>query len=153
MSPGTRVFVYGFLALFFVTGVAQIDAWPFSGWELFSRVRTERQVGWEAVTVDAAGAERGVGFSSLPRSYRGGPHLFAAFRRFSPARIESSCRALVAAVAERGRSDVRALRVYRTVRHRSLDGGGRIRVVQGGRTLLYECARAPGLPAGIGAKV
>ena len=110
MSPGTRVFVYGFLALFLVTGVAEIDAWPLSGWELFSRVRTARQVGWEAVTVDRAGAEHPVPFASLSRGYRGGPHLFAAFRRFSPGRIDAACQALVAAVRERRAGDVRERR-------------------------------------------
>jgi len=139
----TRLFVYGFLAVFLYAGAAGVEAWPLTGWKLFSRVRTDHQAGWEAVTVDGAGGERPVIFAALPRGYRGGPHLFDAFRRLSPARIESACRALVAAVRKSRGGDVRFLRVYRSARRLSLAGGGRPVVALGPRLLLYECARAP----------
>ncbi|HUR22934.1 MAG TPA: hypothetical protein VMZ73_03575 [Acidimicrobiales bacterium] len=141
----TRVFVYGFLGLFFVTGLAGVEAWPLTGWKLFSRVRTDRQVGWEAVTVDGAGRERPVPFPALPRGYRGGPHLFSAYRRFSPARVEESCRAIAEAVQER-RGGVITLRVYLRVRRlRPLGSGPGAgpTVEPGRRSLLYECARVP----------
>ena len=141
----TRVFVYGFLVAFLVTGLAGIEAWPLTGWKLFSQVRTDRQAGWEAVTVDGAGRERPVPFSTLPRGYRGGPHLFSAYRRFSTARIEKSCRALIDAVEEKGETDVRTLRVYLRVRRSRIasGSGGRPAVVPVSRDLLYECGTAP----------
>lgn len=141
----TRVFVYGFLAVFLVTGLAGIEAWPLTGWKLFSQVRTDRQTGWEAVTVDGAGRERPVPFSALPRGYRGGPHLFSAFRRFSTQRIDEACRSLIEAVRERGRTDARNIRVYKRVRRSRLGpgSGGRPAVVPVRRDLLYECGRAP----------
>ncbi|HVE47817.1 MAG TPA: hypothetical protein VNA57_13855 [Acidimicrobiales bacterium] len=140
----TRVFVYGFLGVFLVTGLAGVEAWPLTGWKLFSRARTDRQVGWEAVTVDGAGREHPVRLSALPRSYRGGPHLFSAYRRFSTERIEEACRALVGAVQERDRTDARSLRVYRRVRRSRLGPGsrGRAEVVPVSRDLLYECGGA-----------
>ena len=141
----TRVFVYGFLGVFLITGLAGVEAWPFTGWKLFSQVRTDRQVGWEAVTVDGAGHERAVPFSALPRGYRGGPHLFSAYRRFSTERIEASCRALIDAVQEEGDRDAKSLRVYLRVRRLRLDPGpgGRPLAVPVSRALRYECDHAP----------
>ncbi len=139
----TRVFVYGFLGAVLITGLAGAEAWPLTGWKLFSQVRTDRQVGWEAVTVDAAGRERPVPFSDLPRGYRGGPHLFSAYRRFSTARTEESCRALIDAVREKGERDVESLRVYLRVRRLTLEAGGRPAVVPISRDLLYECGDGP----------
>lgn len=147
----TRLSVYGFLAVFLITGLAGLEAWPLTGWKLFSQVRTARQVGWEAVTVDGAGRERAVPFATLPRGYRGGPHLFSAYRRFSTARIEESCRALIDAVQRKGGTATKSLRVYRRVRRLRLasGSGGRPQVVPISRDLLYECGHAPGpVPTG-----
>lgn len=145
MPPATRVFVYGFLAVFLVSGIAGVEAWPLTGWKLFSGVRSQHQVVWEAVTVDRSGREHPVPFSALPRGYRGAPHLFSAYRRFPPDRVEESCRSLADAVRRRRRADVAAVRVYRRARRLSLEAGpgGRPGAVAGPRTLSYECARAP----------
>ncbi len=141
----TRVFVYGFLGVFLVTGLAGIEAWPLTGWKLFSQVRTDRQVGWEAVTVDGGGRERPVPFSDLPRGYRGGPHLFSAYRRFSGARVEQACQALMDAARKRAPTDPKSLRVYLRVRRLRLGpgSGGRPLVVPVSRALVYECGRRP----------
>lgn len=140
MPPATKIFVYSFLAVFLVAGLGGVDdAWPIAGWQLFSRVRSERQAGWQAVTVDGAGVERGIPFSSLPRGYRGGAHLFARFDSFSPDRREVACRALATAVREHEGGQVRAVRVYLLVRRRFLRLDHRPETVR--RTLRYECAR------------
>ena len=60
VRPSTRVFVWCFLAAFAVAGAVGIEAWPFSGFRLFSHVRTGEVAGWEVAAVDAAGAERPV---------------------------------------------------------------------------------------------
>ncbi len=58
VRPSTKAFVWGFLAVFALSGLLGIEAWPFSGFRLFSRVRTATVAGWEVTTVDAAGAEQ-----------------------------------------------------------------------------------------------
>jgi hypothetical protein len=50
-----RPFVALFLATLVVCALVPLNLWPFSNWELFSRLRTDEQTGWEAVTVDGAG--------------------------------------------------------------------------------------------------
>jgi hypothetical protein len=53
-----RPFVAAFLATLVVCGLAPFNLWPFSNWELFSRLRTDRQTRWEAVAVAWTGRER-----------------------------------------------------------------------------------------------
>jgi hypothetical protein len=53
-----RPFVAVFLTALIVCALVPFNAWPFSDWELFSRLRTDRQTGWEAVAVDSAGRVR-----------------------------------------------------------------------------------------------
>ena len=47
-----------FLTTLIACALVPLNAWPFSDWELFSRLRTDRQTGWEAIAVDSAGRER-----------------------------------------------------------------------------------------------
>jgi hypothetical protein len=50
-----RPFVVTFLAALAVCASVGMNTWPFSNWELFSRLRTDRQTRWEEVSVDAGG--------------------------------------------------------------------------------------------------
>jgi hypothetical protein len=50
-----RPFVALFLAALVVCALVPLNLWPFSNWELFSRLRSAEQIGWFAVAVDAAG--------------------------------------------------------------------------------------------------
>jgi hypothetical protein len=50
-----RPFVALFLAALVVCALVPLNLWPFSNWELFSRLRTDVQTGWVAVAVDRAG--------------------------------------------------------------------------------------------------
>jgi len=50
-----RVGIGVFLALFLFTGVFEIQAWPFTGWRLFSHTRSDESVALVAVAVDRAG--------------------------------------------------------------------------------------------------
>jgi hypothetical protein len=60
--------VIGIIVLCAVTG---LEIWPFSGFRLFSVVRTQEQVSWQLRTVDAAGEEAKVDVGAMPDSYRG----------------------------------------------------------------------------------
>jgi hypothetical protein len=63
-----RPFVAMFLAAVVVCALAAVNAWPFSNWELFSRLRADQESSWVAVAVDAAGRDRDYPIAALPRS-------------------------------------------------------------------------------------
>ena len=71
MGRGVRAFVAVFLTVFVACGLLQVEAWPFSGWTLFSHLRTDEVRGWLATGVDADGVERPVPFSIVPRRLPG----------------------------------------------------------------------------------
>ncbi|HUQ40612.1 MAG TPA: hypothetical protein VM030_10700 [Acidimicrobiales bacterium] len=110
--PGTvrRTLVVAFLLAFLVTGAADVEAWPLSGWKLFSRLRTGAPPAWAAVMVDHEGHERAVPFAELPRGYRGALHLLPEFGRPTPPL--GVCKTWLTAV-RREAYDATAIRIYR----------------------------------------
>jgi hypothetical protein len=52
-----RPFVAAFLALVVICALAPLNLWPFSNWELFSRLRTPQVTSWEAVAIGRSGGE------------------------------------------------------------------------------------------------
>jgi hypothetical protein len=109
-----RPFAYAFLALFLTCAVPGWEVWPLSGWKLFSYARTSTTVGWEVVTVDGAGAEQRVPWASLPRSYSGWAHALPSLVRGSAGDRAAACHAWADAVRAEGRTDISAVRAYRT---------------------------------------
>ena len=59
------------LATLVVCALAPLNLWPFSNWELFSRLRSDQVSAWQAVAVDAGGRVRDLSFGSLPHAARG----------------------------------------------------------------------------------
>ena len=107
---GVRTFVWTFLAVFVVCGAAGLNLWPFTGWHLFSDVRTDRITGWEITTVDAAGDERPVPFADLPAGYRSSSHVAAGLAALPEGERLDVCRAW--ASADPDRRQVVEVRVY-----------------------------------------
>ncbi len=111
--PGwARWFVGLFLAAFVVCGVAGIEAWPLTGWRLFSHLRHEHQTTWQAFAVDASGGETRVSFARLPAAYHGFTLIVSRFGSMPPGRRTETCRTWAGAVRASG-EDVAALRIYR----------------------------------------
>jgi hypothetical protein len=79
VSNLTRGFVWIFLTAFVLCGVVGIEAWPLTGWRLFSHLRTERQTAWQAVAVDDRGVERPIPVSNISPKYRGFVQLMQGF--------------------------------------------------------------------------
>jgi hypothetical protein len=142
-APGwARAFVVAYLALFAVCGLFVVEAWPLSGFRLFSHLRHARQLGWQATTVSSTGDERVIRFAELPRPDR---HLLLVMRGYAhlpAARQDAVCRAWADAVRRRG-SDVAGVRIYRTEvdlrRHRD-----RREPLVPRRRLRYTCADGRG---------
>ncbi|MGQ0670326.1 MAG: hypothetical protein ACT4PO_11740 [Actinomycetota bacterium] len=103
--------VPAFLAAFVVCGLAGIEAWPLSGFRLFSHLRYEHQVSWEAATVGPDGTESPIRFGLLPRAHRGFVLVMRDFPAASPQEKDAACRAWADAVRRTGRAVV-AVRIY-----------------------------------------
>jgi hypothetical protein len=122
------VVLIGGLTVCALTGT---EAWPLSGWKLFSQVRRADQGGWAATAV-VDGAEQPFPFARLPRAYHGAEHVLAEFPGMSADRRRAVCGAWADAMRPRPSE----IRVYRTVAHTTLDGAPPTVT----RTLFTSCA-------------
>jgi len=140
-----RLFVVAYLAAFLACGALAIEAWPLTGWRLFSHLRHARRYGWQVTTVDRRGHPTRVNFARFPRADR---HLTLIMRDYGSlpeGRQEGVCQAWAAQVRSQGRQ-VAGVRIYRTVvdlhRHRF-----RRRPPPPRRHLAYLCADGKGARA------
>jgi hypothetical protein len=134
----TRWFVWSFLGAFIACGVAGIEAWPLTGWRLFSHLRHEHAVSWQAVAVDGRGRETPVVFGRLPFAYRGASLILKTFQSLAPADREAVCEAWEDALRARG-APAGAIRVYRIDRDLFPRNGPRP-ANPSVRTLRFTCA-------------
>src|ERR671930_995812 len=86
-----RWFVWTFLTAFVVCGTVGIEAWPLSGFRLFSHLRSPHQTTWQAYAV-AGGRESRVPFNRLPAGDRGFTLLMKTFGSLSRERQLATCR-------------------------------------------------------------
>lgn len=102
-----------FLTALVVCALAGFNAWPFSSWELFSRLRTDQQAGWQAVAIDRAGRGRDYRIASLPHGYQGFPFIMDDFSARSAADRDAICAVWLRGATEQFGSGTRLLRIYR----------------------------------------
>lgn len=107
-----RSFVALFLATLVVCPLAALNLWPFSNWELFSRLRTDQQIGWSAVAVDSAGREHGYPIASLPHGHRPFRSIIANFSGRPGAEPDAICAAWLRGATEEFGSGIRLVRIY-----------------------------------------
>jgi hypothetical protein len=100
-----------FLTAFIVCGLAGIEAWPLTGFRLFSHLRHEETVSWERSAVDADGRERAVTFAGLPDGYRSFVLVVKSFQASPKDQRDAMCRTWVDGL-RRLDGGVRAMRVY-----------------------------------------
>jgi hypothetical protein len=109
-----RVFVAVFLSAFLLCGLTGVEAWPLSGFRLFSHLRTEDHVGWTATSEDRVGQETPIPFHFLPEAYRGFGFVARELPGMSAVDRLATCRAWAEAVRERFGREVVAIHVYRS---------------------------------------
>jgi hypothetical protein len=134
VSRRVRWFVYGFLGLIVVCGVAGIEAWPLTGFKLFSAIRSDERVSWQIVWVDPDDHEEVISLAELPVSYRNTTTILLTFDHLTPAARDEICDAWAQPHRDRGRP-VESVRIYRKV---SLLGPDRSPPT---RELRWECGR------------
>jgi hypothetical protein len=100
------------LVLLVVAGLRSTEAWPLTGWRLFSGVRTDHQTGWSFETVDPSGATAPLSLSSLPLGYQLATWRLSGVPAGPSARGTAFCSALLHPVLDRRPSTIE-LRISR----------------------------------------
>jgi hypothetical protein len=138
VPAATRWYVRAFIAAFFVCAIFRIEAWPLTGFRLFSTLRDETQITWVADTVSPQGTQTRLWFSDLPRPYQGFYLVMRGFRRLPSTEQRAMCGAWLAE-ARRVRTGTAELRIYRVVRPALPRRGDRpAREIE--RVLEYACS-------------
>jgi hypothetical protein len=106
-----RAFVVAFLGAFVLCGLFGLELWPLTGWRLFSQLRTDHQVAWQATAVEEDG-EKPIRFAELPRTYRNFPLVMRTYSTLPRAEQLAACRLWLDAA--QGQSPAAtAMRIYR----------------------------------------
>jgi hypothetical protein len=95
-----RILVAVLLVLLLVPGLIGFDAWPLTGWRLFSVARDAEQTRWVVEAVAEDGGRRIVSLEELPLRYRHAEWPMAELPGASEARRDAVCEALAGAVVE-----------------------------------------------------
>jgi hypothetical protein len=132
VPPRVRRAVHWFLLVFAITGVAHLELWPFTGFRLFSELRTAEREGWALVAVDPHGEEHPIDLADLPVAYRNTARLVDGFEDRSRAERDEVCDAWAEAVRDAGGA-VDHVRIYAVVASVRPDGP------PPRRALAYEC--------------
>lgn len=112
VQPWARAFVGALLGMLVVCGLAGIEAWPFSGFRLFSGVRGPVTSTWRLVAVTSDGEEVPINVSRLGPAYRGFGHVAREFGTLEPAERAAVCEVWLRAAESIG-IDAVALRFVR----------------------------------------
>ncbi len=132
----TRWWVYAFLLVFAVTGVAHLELFPFSGFRLFSELRTEERHSWQIRAVGPDGDETPIRLSELPLAFRNTSTLLLEFDDLTEEGRDAVCDAWAQPRRDHG-AVVTGVRVYAVVGSVRPDGP------RPQRRLAYECGGDP----------
>ncbi|HEX7277908.1 MAG TPA: hypothetical protein VF244_11080 [Acidimicrobiales bacterium] len=105
MGTGTRAFVAVFLTAFVACGLLQVEAWPLSGFQLFSRLRTDQVESWQVTAVTADGAE-----TPIQSAHKGRLHVLKGFGDLAPDGRQAVCRVWASELD----SDVVEIKIFAT---------------------------------------
>jgi hypothetical protein len=130
----TRWFARALVATVLLFGLARIEAWPLSGFRLFSSVRHDVREQWHLRAVDGED-EVSIRVDDLPVAYRNTTNIVEGFDDMATAEREEVCDAWAGALRDQGRR-VDAVRVYFVIVSVRPDGPAPI------EDLRWECGRA-----------
>ena len=114
-------------------GLGGVEAWPLTGWRLFSERRGPVATRLEARTVADDGTEAPVPFGRLPHAYSGSGPVLQEMASQRPEEREPACGAWAAATSELTRTPVAEVRVYEVAED--------LRVGSSRAALAWTCAR------------
>ena len=134
----SRWFVRAFLGAFFVCAIFRLEAWPLTGFRIFSTPRHEIQRSWVVDTVGPNGTASTLWFDDLPRGDQDLYLLMPGFPRLPAAKERSICEAWLSG-ARSIRPRAVTLRIYRVQRPLLPLPDGRPRPLLS-RTIEYACS-------------
>lgn len=111
---GVPCFIAAFLGLFLLGGLVGIEAWPITGWKLYSEIRHGERLDWQVLGVDGQGVEVAIPPDAFPPGYPGVNYFLRRFDWQSDAERRSACRALGEAARAR-EIYVARMRLYRVL--------------------------------------
>ena len=129
-----RPFVYGLLTVFVTCALLGLEWWPFTGWRLFSHLRTGTTSGFVSMSVDRAGNEHVLAAGAQPET-RPYERLVTRMWAYEPARRRALCEGLAREADRTG--DVQGVRIYRVVR--AVPRRGERRGAEVGRSRIVSC--------------
>jgi hypothetical protein len=88
------LFVRGFLGVFLLAGLIGLEAWPLTGWKMYSRLRHGEYWAWQVLAVGPDGDERYVELRDLPTAYHGVAYFLGDLAARSAEDQEAACLAL-----------------------------------------------------------
>ena len=132
VSPLTRHVVHAFLLVFAITGVARLELMPFSGFRLFSELRSDERTAWQLRAELRDGHEVPIDLGELSLGYRQTTRLIPAMEDMSDSERDAICEAWAGPLRDEG-TEVAAVRVYKTITLL----GAEDRPPE--RSLLFEC--------------
>jgi len=143
-----RAFVIAFTVAIAVCGAFSIEAWPLTGWRLFSRERPQIAMGWTATSVDRRGKETPIDFRRFPSANQYFISVMSTYGSLSRGEQEATCRAWARLVRRYGGSTQGGLRLYATRRdmRRHVGRGQPVAAIP---TLRWTCADGHGARAGV----
>jgi hypothetical protein len=101
-QPWGRPFVAVLLTAFLTCGVLGIEAWPLSGFRLFSAPRSSVTTGWRLVALTTDGEEVPVNVSRLGAAYRGFGFVARSLDELAPPERAAVCTVWFRAAASIG---------------------------------------------------
>ena len=132
-----RPFVALFLTALVACPLAGINPWPFSNWQLFSRLRSDQVSTWAAAAVGRTGRGRSYRFRSSPGGHRGFERTMAHFSERSVAGRNALCTEWLRGAVEQLGPSAQTLRIYRLTWRLSARRGER--AAPPTRTLVWTC--------------
>jgi hypothetical protein len=140
-QPWARPFVAVLMAAFLTCGIFGIEAWPLSGFRLFSAPRSSVSTGWRLVAVTPDGAEEPVNVSRLGAAYRGFGFVARGFEDLPPAERSAVCRVWLRAALSIGieAATLRLVKVEQPLAPRDAEGP----LTRPRRTVVSTCDEAP----------
>jgi hypothetical protein len=123
LQPWARPFVTVLLTAFVTCGVFGIEAWPLSGFRLFSAPRSSVTTGWRLVAITADDGQVTVNVSKLGAAYRGFGFVARSLDLLPASERISVCRTWLRAVESIGidATGLRLMKVEQRLRPRDGD--------------------------------
>ena len=129
VSRSARLAVYAMLAAVLGCGLFEVEAWPLTGWKLFSEIRTDESFSWQIIGADGNGTEQRLGRTQLGDVQVLAQRTLDHWFDLGSADREAVCQVLLSA-ALADDADVVEVRLYRVRQRRFLDDSDRVEVVK-----------------------